>query len=138
MSTEGHVAEAHTGVVRLAPDEGYSWTAQQFLDGTGRTIERRRIIGRLGWQRVTWTESEVLSQDEMSTETAARDYEGNPLTEGAHVTAWCKEGQPYTATVKDIGPRHPGAGDFRRIVLVRDEDDAEVEDYSDAVVVIAR
>lgn len=71
----------------------------------------------------------------MSTETAVRDRDGNPLAEGAHVKAW-RMGQPYMATVKEIRPHYPGDGEFRRLTLVQDDDRAEVEGYSDAVVVI--
>lgn len=72
----------------------------------------------------------------MSTGTAVRDYNGNPLSEGARVKAW-HDGQRYTAEVTEIKPHHPGCGNHRHIVLVRDDDHAEVQSYSDAVVVLA-
>jgi hypothetical protein len=70
----------------------------------------------------------------MSTETGVRDYNGKPLAEGDLVTAWL-DGARYTARVEEIGPHHPGCGDHRHIVLVREDDHAVVESYSDAVVV---
>jgi hypothetical protein len=71
----------------------------------------------------------------MNTETAVHDHKGNPLSEGAHVVAW-HDGQWYSATVKEIKPHHSGCGDHRHIVLIRDGDRAEVQGYSDAVVVL--
>jgi hypothetical protein len=72
----------------------------------------------------------------MSTEAGIRDARGNPLSEGAHVEAW-RDGQRYTATVKEIESHHLGDGPFRHVVLIRDSDHAEARSFSDAVVVIA-
>lgn len=66
--------------------------------------------------------------------TGVRDYNGNALTEGAHVEAW-HDGIPYTATVKEIKPPEPGSG-YRHVILIKDEDQEEVRSFSDAVAVI--
>jgi enamine deaminase RidA (YjgF/YER057c/UK114 family) len=73
----------------------------------------------------------------MSTEgdRTVRDREGTLITEGAPVVAWWKD-DSFTATVKIIMPHRPGDGDFRRLVLVRDDDQAEVERDSDSIVVV--
>jgi hypothetical protein len=63
------------------------------------------------------------------------DSEGSPLKEGTAVTAWYDD-KSFTATVKAIKPREAGDGNFRRVVLIRDDDHAEVESYSDAVLVV--
>ncbi|MCZ1012341.1 hypothetical protein [Streptomyces lydicus] len=63
------------------------------------------------------------------------DYEGSPITEGAAVVAW-QDGDMFTATVKAIMPHRAGDGEFRRIVLDRDDDHAEIERSSDQVVVV--
>ena len=70
----------------------------------------------------------------MSTETV-RDYTGKPLAKGARVTAWL-DGVRYDAKVKEIKPHHPGCGDHRHIILIRDDDHTEVASTSDAVTVI--
>lgn len=64
------------------------------------------------------------------------DYRGARLREGARVEAW-RDGSRYTATVRTIRPHAAGDGDFRRVVLVRDDDRAEVESFSDAVSVLS-
>jgi hypothetical protein len=69
----------------------------------------------------------------MSTEGSVSDYRGQPLTEGAHVEARL-DGKRYTATVKEIKPHYPGDGDFRRVILVREDDHTEAESFSDAVI----
>ncbi|WP_328373646.1 hypothetical protein OG800_50680 (plasmid) [Streptomyces sp. NBC_00445] len=73
----------------------------------------------------------------MSTEgnQTVRDCEGIPITEGAPVVAWWNDDR-FTATVKVIVPHRVGDGDFRRVVLIRDDDHAEVERASDAIVVV--
>ncbi len=68
----------------------------------------------------------------MSTE--VNDYNGNPLRAGAYVEGW-HDGLPYFATVKEIEPPEPGSG-YRRVILVRDGDQAEVRSFSDAIAVI--
>lgn len=70
----------------------------------------------------------------MSTGTVVRDYDGEPLSEGAHVMAWCAGASRFMATVKEIRPSYPEDGDFRRLTLVRDDDCTEVGGWSDAVV----
>lgn len=62
------------------------------------------------------------------------DYNGNALTAGARVEAW-RDGVRYTAKVKEIVPHLP-ASDCRHVILVREADGAEVESFSDAVVVL--
>ncbi|MEU0030640.1 hypothetical protein [Streptomyces sp. NPDC006335] len=64
------------------------------------------------------------------------DLEGNPVTEGAPVVAWRHDKKKFTATVKTIMPHRAGDGDFRRIVLVKDDDQEEVERHSDQLVVV--
>jgi hypothetical protein len=71
----------------------------------------------------------------VSTGTGVRDSRGNPLTEGARVEAW-RDGQHYLATVKEVRPHELGDGDFRRVVLIREGDHAEMGSFSDAVRVI--
>ena len=63
------------------------------------------------------------------------DYRGNPLSVGARVQAW-RDGQRYTATVKEIKPQQASCGDHLHITLAREDDHAEVQSFSDAVVVI--
>lgn len=63
------------------------------------------------------------------------DHRGAPLTEGSHVVAWIF-GERFTATVKTIGDYQNGDGDFRRLVLVRDDNGTEVPSFSDGVNVI--
>jgi hypothetical protein len=36
--------------------------------------------------------------------------------------------------VKEIKPHHPGNGDFRDVILVREDDHTEVESFSDYVI----
>lgn len=61
------------------------------------------------------------------------DYHGQPFAEGMHVTAW-RDGISYTGLVSRIWPRDPGSG-YHRIIVIRDGDQAQVETFSDAVVV---
>lgn len=64
-----------------------------------------------------------------------RDSRGNPLREGDRVEAWLDTVR-YVATVKAARPEQASDGSVRRLILVRDGDGAEIESYSDAVVVI--
>ena len=62
------------------------------------------------------------------------DYYGQTLREGDRVKAW-RNGVDYTATVKQIKPYDPG--DPRTgIVIVREDNQAEVDAYADAVAVL--
>jgi hypothetical protein len=63
------------------------------------------------------------------------DYKGKPVSVGAHVEAYL-DGTRYTATVKEIKQHRPGDGDFRCVILVREDDHTEVESFSDAVVTL--
>jgi hypothetical protein len=63
------------------------------------------------------------------------DCKGEPLIEGDRVEAW-RDGKRYTATVKTIAPHRPGDGDFRLVILVREDDHTEVQSFSDAVVTL--
>ena len=64
------------------------------------------------------------------------DLTGNPLGAGDRVAAW-RIGVQYTAVVKAIGDYGDGHNEnFRRLTLVRDDDDAEVEGFSNLVMVI--
>lgn len=73
----------------------------------------------------------------MSTEgnRAVTDREGSPIAAGAAVVAW-RNGEKFTATVEVIMPHRAGDGDFRRIVLARDDDLEKVERASDQIVVV--
>jgi hypothetical protein len=61
------------------------------------------------------------------------DYHGEPLAEGMHVTAG-RDGIPYTGQVSLIQPQERGSG-YRRITIIRDDDQTQMETFSDAVVV---
>jgi hypothetical protein len=63
------------------------------------------------------------------------DYHGQPLHEGFRVEGWY-DGVRFTARVKEIRPHDPASPDYRHVILVRDNDLAEVQSFSDAVVVI--
>lgn len=64
------------------------------------------------------------------------DCDGNPLGVGDRVAAW-RIGVQYTAVVKEIGDYGDGRNEnFRRLTLVRDDDEAEVEGFSNLVMVI--
>lgn len=62
------------------------------------------------------------------------DYHGNSLAAGDRVEGWLERVR-YTATVKEVKPHHPGCGDHRHVVVIRDDDHTEVRTFSDAVVV---
>lgn len=64
------------------------------------------------------------------------DYSGAPLREGDHVEGWL-DGIRYTATVMTIRAHVPGDGDFRRIVLIRDDDGTAADSFSDSVRVLS-
>ena len=64
------------------------------------------------------------------------DYNGNPLSAGARVEAWYG-GVRYTAVVKEFRPRLISDGAIRRIILVREDNRAEVQSFSDAVIALA-
>ena len=64
------------------------------------------------------------------------DLMGNPLGAGDRVAAW-RIGVQYTAVVRRIGDYGDGSNEnFRRLILVRDDDGAEVEGFSNLVMVI--
>mgnify|MGYP001602933038 CR=1 FL=1 len=64
------------------------------------------------------------------------DCDGNPLGAGDRVAAW-RIGVQYTAVVKKIGDYGDGHNEnFRRLTLVREDDGAEVEGFSNLVMVI--
>jgi hypothetical protein len=65
----------------------------------------------------------------------ANDYYGYPLGVGDRVMAW-EDGSEFTGTVVAIGEHRPGDGDFRPVVLERDEDHVQVERFSDQMQVI--
>jgi hypothetical protein len=72
----------------------------------------------------------------VSARATVSDYHGNPLSAGDHVEAW-RDGVRYLATVKEVRPPLASDAGARRIVIVRDDDDREVQTRSNAVVVIA-
>ena len=67
----------------------------------------------------------------------AADYDGKPLSEGDRVDAW-HDGVKYSAVVKAIRDHCDGDGDFRRLILVRDDDGTEVQSFSDGVRITGR
>jgi hypothetical protein len=64
------------------------------------------------------------------------DYHGHPIDVGDQVRAWDEGSGAFTATVSAIGPHRPGDGEFYPVVLVRDDDQSEIERDSDQMEVI--
>lgn len=63
------------------------------------------------------------------------DFTGQPLAVGNQVEAYW-DSEAYTATVTVILPADQGCGNHRHVLLRRDDDGAEMQSTSDAVVVI--